>query len=215
MPWKLTSNHGWKFSYLHFITIYKYIFCWCVLKRKKMSIMHCCRQLGTSYKRIFHPRAVLGGSLREGMQTLKINRGVETGPTNSIISSWSLRREYRASLSCQILPQPSLFINSISGIRRETLKCTQSLPNCHLESRCYHFPISQRLFGVILRTTKGLYWRCKQGGWHFKYWHLCMETNPSFGLVVFFFSLQKLDFVIGLDKTVSTTSRGWKSFGYF
>lgn len=35
MPWKLTSNHGWKFSYLHFITIYKYIFCWCVLKKQK------------------------------------------------------------------------------------------------------------------------------------------------------------------------------------
>lgn len=135
MPWKLTSNHGWKFSYLHFITIYKYIFLLVCFKKKKkkMSIMHCCRQLGTSYKRIFHPRAVLGGSLREGMRTLKINRRVETGPTNSIISSLGLSGgSSEPACHARSCPSPADFINSISGIRRETLKGTQGLLNCRL-----------------------------------------------------------------------------------
>lgn len=155
MPWKLTSNHGWKFSYLHFITIYKYIFLLVCFKKKK-NVHHALLQAAWHFiQEDFSPPSSLGGSLREGMRTWELTQrsGNRVNQFHHFLS-WSLKREFRASLACQILPPPSWLVNSISGIGRETLKGIQGLLNCFIKGRwCYPFPSSQRLFRVTLGAT--------------------------------------------------------------
>lgn len=116
MPWKLTSNHGWKFSYLHFITIYKYIFCWCVLKKQKCPSCTATGSLALDTG-FFTPRAVYV-ALREGMRSPGIKS--ETEPTIPFSYMQSCGREFRTSLPYQLLPQASWIVNSISRIGRET-----------------------------------------------------------------------------------------------
>lgn len=154
MPWKLTSNHGWKFSYLHFITIYKYIFLLVCFKKKK-NVHHALLQEAWHFiQEDFSPPSSLGGSLREGMRTLRMNRGVETGPTNSIISSLgvsggSSEPAYHAR-SC---PSPADLLTAFLGLEGKPLRAPRVCWIVISEGRCYPFPSSRRLFGVTLRAT--------------------------------------------------------------
>lgn len=127
-------------------------FCWCVLKRKKKSIMHCCRQLGTSYKRIFHPRAVLGGSLRRHSNPENWQRrGNRANQFHHflLISGGSAGPAYHT----RPCPNPADLLTVFLGLEGKPLRAPRVCWTVISKSRCYPFPNSQRSFGVTLRTT--------------------------------------------------------------
>lgn len=128
MPWKLTSNHGWKFSYLHFITIYKYIFCWCVLKKQKCPSCTATGSLALDTG-FFTPEQfmwLLGKEWSPWELRVKQSQPIPFSYMQSC------GKEFRTSLPYQLLPQASWIVNSISRIGRETLKGTQVLLNCSI-----------------------------------------------------------------------------------
>lgn len=99
--------------------------------KKKKNVHHALLQAAWHFiQEDFSPPSSLGGS-REGMRSLGIKSGNRANWFHCFLS-WSWRREFRASLSCQILPQASWISNSISRIGRETLEGTQGLLNCHV-----------------------------------------------------------------------------------
>lgn len=154
MPWKLTSNHGWKFSYLHFITIYKYIFLLVCFKKKK-NVHHALLQAAWHFiQEDFSPPSSLRGSLREGMRTLRIN--IEEWKLGQPIPSLPLlvfqeggsKPGYHAR-SC---PSPGDLI-AFLGLEGNPLRAPRVCWIDISNGKCYPFPSSRRLFGVTLRVT--------------------------------------------------------------
>lgn len=170
--------------------------------------MHCCRQLGTSIQEDFSPPSSLGGSFREGTRTLRINRGVETGPTNSIISSLGLSGgSSEPADHARSCPSPADLLTAFLGSEGKPIRAPRVCGIAVSKGRCYPFPSSRRLFGVTLRATQGLY-RGADGVAgtlnNEAYVWKPIQVSAQLG-----FSLQQLELVIGWDKTaVKTTSRG-------